>query len=445
MKIASYIGDLLYEHECIVIPGLGGFISNDKHSSINDENNTISPPGKNIAFNSHLQLNDGLLLNQIAKRENISHNKARIKLESFVRKCQNALQSGKRIHFHKIGILQKENGGDFIFEADQSYNYQADSFGLTKLMSPPIKRESGIKFNKKFRDRKPSGKNKKGLGENAKSSDKKDAPKYVTINFFWLFIVLGVFAVMYLRFDLIKDFYNNYSQTVPFFYTTPSDYLAENYKYNNSIQQLLPDQEKTSGSAKASEIKKTTKTGFGFSLNDFSFSNKQSEYSDSSIEEKKNEPSSPNEPWSDKAEKSTEDINGSLLSDQPGNEPGQSNTETDKDSSTGAVITMEKNEEVNENESGQQHQDQATSIEEATIPENQKYYIIAGSFMNLRNANKLVNELNNKGFNSSVIGQNKYGDHRVCYEGFASLNDAQKKLAYIRKNFNPSAWLYINK
>lgn len=444
MKIASYIGDLLYEHECIVIPGLGGFISNDKHAEINDENDTFSPPGKNIAFNAHLQLNDGLLLNHIAVKENISHKKARIKIESFVQKCQHALQSGKRIHFHKIGILQKDDSGNFIFEADQSYNYQADSFGLTRVMSPPVKRESGIKFNKKFRDRKPAGRNKEAVRESVRPSEKKDTPKYVTINFFWLLIVLGIFAVLYLRFDLVRNFYNNYSQAIPFFYSTPSDYLAANFEYNNSIQQFIPDQSNAATGKQSAEIKKTNKTGFGFSLNDFSFNDDQNKNSDSSLEEEKTEKGSPNEPWSDKTSKSSDDINESFLNDQPQNEIDQKTETTDNNSSTGKILTMENSNELKEENTAPQNQTEAIKVEKPNVPENLKYYIIAGSFMNLRNANRLVKELKTKGFNASVIGQNKYGDHRVCYEGFASINDAQEKLAYIRKNYNPSAWLYIN-
>ncbi len=74
--------------------------------------------------------------------------------------------------------------------------------------------------------------------------------------------------------------------------------------------------------------------------------------------------------------------------------------------------------------------------------ESAKFYIIAGAFRNQSNAEKMLRRLKQMGFKNPVLaGVNKRGLHLVAYEGFSSLTDAQKKLSYIKKHYNPQAWI----
>ncbi|HJN06872.1 MAG TPA: HU family DNA-binding protein, partial [Bacteroidales bacterium] len=105
MKIAKYIGDLLYDYECVVIPGLGGFLTNDNPVSINEVTYSFSPPFRKIHFNVYLRTNDGLLVNHIAQQEQIGYKTAKQKVDQFVFQCHNALETGRRIKFQNIGSL----------------------------------------------------------------------------------------------------------------------------------------------------------------------------------------------------------------------------------------------------------------------------------------------------------------------------------------------------
>jgi len=61
MQLATYIKDLLYRYECVIIPGFGAFLTQYQSATINSANNSIFPPGKQVSFNRQLQTNDGLL------------------------------------------------------------------------------------------------------------------------------------------------------------------------------------------------------------------------------------------------------------------------------------------------------------------------------------------------------------------------------------------------
>jgi len=70
------------------------------------------------------------------------------------------------------------------------------------------------------------------------------------------------------------------------------------------------------------------------------------------------------------------------------------------------------------------------------------YYIIGGSFRVMENAREHKQELDEKGFNASIIRMPETDIHLVTYQGFDDLNSAKKGLADIRQNQNSEAWVY---
>lgn len=139
MILANYISDLLYRYECVIVPDFGGFVTNKIGARINEINNTFYPPSKQITFNSHLTVNDGLLANYIASSENISFEKASNAIALSVIKWQNELQT-KPLEIGSIGVLSLNENGQIIFEPNNTTNYLAASFGLSTVESSAIKR-----------------------------------------------------------------------------------------------------------------------------------------------------------------------------------------------------------------------------------------------------------------------------------------------------------------
>ena len=75
--IDTYISELLFLHDCVIIPEFGGFVGNNKSAVLNKNTNTIYPPSKKILFNKNLRTNDGLLINHISNSEVISNEKSK--------------------------------------------------------------------------------------------------------------------------------------------------------------------------------------------------------------------------------------------------------------------------------------------------------------------------------------------------------------------------------
>ena len=76
MKIETYIGQLLYKHQCVIVPDFGAFLTTNQSSLLMENSHGFFPPKKQIAFNINLKNNDGLLANHIAQAEACSYEKA---------------------------------------------------------------------------------------------------------------------------------------------------------------------------------------------------------------------------------------------------------------------------------------------------------------------------------------------------------------------------------
>ena len=141
MTLATYINDLLYRYDCVIVPDFGGFVTNRIGVKLNNYTHTFTPPKKQITFNKLLKHNDGLLANYIASAENISFEKASTAISLAVIKWQNELQS-KSVKIDKLGVLSLNEERQIIFEPTSSVNYLTESFGLSTVVSSAISRNT---------------------------------------------------------------------------------------------------------------------------------------------------------------------------------------------------------------------------------------------------------------------------------------------------------------
>ena len=143
VKLSTYISDLLYRYECVIIPNFGGFVSNTISAEITDNFKSFHPPSKRLTFNNHLKNNDGLLANYIASVDKMPFKTAMNFIQFEVDEWIDTLRNSDII-LDKIGKLSLE-GDNIIFEPQTEINYLTDSYGLSSFVSPEIKRETYIK------------------------------------------------------------------------------------------------------------------------------------------------------------------------------------------------------------------------------------------------------------------------------------------------------------
>jgi hypothetical protein len=142
VNIAHFIADLLFRHDCVIVPGLGGFVSTYAGAKIHPVQHTFLPPSKQIVFNKHLQQNDGLLVNAIAVAMSISFDEAQTTVKAFTEALQNQLQEGKKVELLNLGSMWLDPEKNICFESDPGVNFLMESFGLAAFQTMPILRET---------------------------------------------------------------------------------------------------------------------------------------------------------------------------------------------------------------------------------------------------------------------------------------------------------------
>ena len=128
--ISTYISELLFLHDCVIIPQFGGFIGNNKSAVLNEITEIISPPSKEILFNSNLKTNDGLLINHISHSEGISNIEAKDLIVNYVSLINQKLKKIRTFRIENVGLLSLDKDGNILFLQDSFTNYNLESFGL---------------------------------------------------------------------------------------------------------------------------------------------------------------------------------------------------------------------------------------------------------------------------------------------------------------------------
>ncbi|CAN5675074.1 SPOR domain-containing protein [soil metagenome] len=138
VKLDKHISELLFDHECVIVPELGGFLSSYTPSRINPAQHLVVPPSKKIAFNVFLRQNDGLLANYLVQAEGLTYPEALYAIGNYVDNCHKELSAGKKCVIERVGILTRDTETNLQFEPFNNVNYLKDSFGLSPVQFIPV-------------------------------------------------------------------------------------------------------------------------------------------------------------------------------------------------------------------------------------------------------------------------------------------------------------------
>lgn len=73
-----------------------------------------------------------------------------------------------------------------------------------------------------------------------------------------------------------------------------------------------------------------------------------------------------------------------------------------------------------------------------------KYHVVAGAFRVQENAEKRIQQLQDKGYDKArLVGVNKFGLHQVVYGSYSNAQEALGVLRKVRKEDNKTAWLDV--
>ncbi len=342
----KHISELLYDHQCVIVPELGGFLTSYSHSHIHPTQHTLSPPSKKVGFNVFLKQNDGLLANHISQQDHITYPQAIREIEEYVELCHRDLNAGKKIIIEKVGTLKRDVERNLQFEPFKNINYLKDSFGLSQIQFMPVLHSD---FEQEV---------EKQLRDFISLRPSQSQPR-------------NAFARKKIRLNMV----NTLLLTGSVLWFMLNIYIVAPAKINLA------------------------------SLNPFSFYTKQ-------------QPITPVAPAITKSEIYTQ--------------PATAKTETVFVKQTTPIAIS-----IQSAASSMSKLDKAVSKKTSS----QNFFIIAGAFKTAANAAKKETELKRQGFLNAHIIENSEGLKLVCYEGFASREEAFTELNRM-KALNKEGWIF---
>ena len=143
MQLSKFISELLLEHDCVTVPGLGSFLGNFKSAHYDLENEKFYPPSKQISFNSQIKANDGLLAKFISEKSGLNYDDSLKEIHQEVLKITLNLKK-ESVLLKDIGELNLNKEENIVFNPLQTKNFLKDSFGLSPIFIKELTQEKSL-------------------------------------------------------------------------------------------------------------------------------------------------------------------------------------------------------------------------------------------------------------------------------------------------------------
>ena len=138
MVLERTIHDLLYGHDCVIVPGFGGFLTHYRGARLDLRQRMISPPGKDLSFNRNLVRNDGLLADRVAHLDSVGLAQANSSIETLVQGWRQRLDLEGRLELVQLGTFFLDAERNLQFEPDRHVNHLKDAYGLRPVAAVPL-------------------------------------------------------------------------------------------------------------------------------------------------------------------------------------------------------------------------------------------------------------------------------------------------------------------
>lgn len=137
--LSSSILNLLYRNDCVIVPGLGAFITRRVASTYDEQKGLMLPPRKEVAFNPDLRHTDGLLADFLTTQgEAQDYADAQAQIDSFVSAVMakvNAADVFLMPDFGSLALIE----GRLTFTPAQGLNALVESYGLQPVRAERVK------------------------------------------------------------------------------------------------------------------------------------------------------------------------------------------------------------------------------------------------------------------------------------------------------------------
>lgn len=138
-ELARHIESLLLKHDCVIVPDLGGFVTQYIPARYVSAEQLFLPPYRNIGFNPQLTLNDGLLVQSYMQAYDTSFPETVKLIAEAVDQLKEELWLKGEYEMPGIGRLTLGVGGHYEFTPNEAGVVSPELYGLDSFTAPVVK------------------------------------------------------------------------------------------------------------------------------------------------------------------------------------------------------------------------------------------------------------------------------------------------------------------
>lgn len=144
IELSKHIETLLLEHNCVIVPDLGGFVAQDCSAEFVEEEKVFLPPYRTVAFNPLLQINDGLLAQSYMKAGGRTYAETLRTIATAVAELKRSIEDNNGAELNGIGKLRLGTNGQYDFTPVAGGIVAPALYGLDAVTSKPVASKKGI-------------------------------------------------------------------------------------------------------------------------------------------------------------------------------------------------------------------------------------------------------------------------------------------------------------
>lgn len=137
-QLDRHIEILLLSNDCVIVPGLGGFVAHHVSSCYCAEMQSFTPPLRQLGFNAKLLLNDSLLAQSYIEAYDISYPEALRRIDDEVNELKQMIQNNGFCELNDLGVLRTNEDGNLEFEPCEAGILTPWLYGLNSIDIKPL-------------------------------------------------------------------------------------------------------------------------------------------------------------------------------------------------------------------------------------------------------------------------------------------------------------------
>lgn len=137
IELGRHIEILLLTNDCVIVPGLGGFMAHHVEARFDSRDNMFLPPYRTLGFNPKLSLNDSLLVQSYVEAYDISYPDALQRIENEVCEIKQHISINGSYILSNIGELSMNCDDNYVFEPCMSGVLTPEFYGLSSFEAIP--------------------------------------------------------------------------------------------------------------------------------------------------------------------------------------------------------------------------------------------------------------------------------------------------------------------